>query len=399
MDKTKNHPKPVWLFLAVMIAGIAARLLVATLGYNYDFDSWQIIAKLVEHGDNVYASTGRYNFAPGWFLILHALDVLSGQNSEVFRYMVSGFLGLGDAGIFYILWRRFGMLAGCWFFLNPISIIISGYQNNFDNLAILLGLMAALLMGEDFDRPVGRRKFLGLFVLGLSLMVKHVFFAFPFWLAVKQKGLSQKLAVILIPVLMFAFSFVPCWSGGSQGILQNVFQYRAVDTAFFYHMFVPPLVQFMFGSQAVWFLLMTLFAFIFRKKNTVEFLLLYTCVLVAAAPASVNEYLAIPGAFVATHLNLLTILFTAAGTAHLLVAVNGPLGSTSFTVKGFGAAYLPGNGLHLTGLFGLSFIDIAIYLLCLALIWVTWRQIIVAWLKQLLEWCVSEVKNQLGLNK
>jgi hypothetical protein len=37
-------------------------------------------------------------------------------------------------------------------------------------------------------------------------------------------------------------------------------------------MFVPPLV---------WFLLTTLFAFIFRKKNTVEFLLLYTCVLVA----------------------------------------------------------------------------------------------------------------------
>jgi hypothetical protein len=69
----------------------------------------------------------------------------------------------------------------------------------------------------------------------------------------------------------------------------------------------------------------------------------------------------------------------------------------SFTVKGFGAAYLPGNGLHLTGLFGLSFIDIAIYLLCLALIGVTWRQIIAAWLKQLLEWCVSEVKNQLGL--
>ncbi len=81
------------------------------------------------------------------------------------------------------------------------------------------------------------------------------------------------------------------------------------------------------------------------------------------------------------------------------MAINGPLGSTSFTVKGFGAAYLPGNGLHLTGLFGLSFIDIAIYLLCLALIWVTWRQIIVAWFKQLLEWCVSKVKNQLGQNR
>ena len=101
----------------------------------------------------------------------------------------------------------------------------------------------------------------------------------------------------------------------------------------------------------------------------------------------------------ATHLNLLTILFTMAGTMHLLVAVNGPLGASSFTVKGPGAAYLPqtANGLHT--LFGLSFIDIAIYLLCLALVWITWRQTIVAWLKRLLEWCISEVKNQFELKK
>ena len=302
-----NTAKPNWLFFTVLLAGIAARLLVATLGNDFDFDSWKIMANLADQGKNVYASTDRYNFAPGWFYILHALNLLAGHNPTVFRYLVAGFLGLGDAGIFLILWRRFGRLAGCWFFLNPISIIISGFQNNFDNLAILLGLAAVLLMGDDFEKPVNRRKFLGLFVLGLSLVVKHVFFAFPFWLAVKQKGLSQKLAVILIPLLMFALSFVPYWHGGSQSIIQNVFQYRSSTNEFFYRMFLPQFVQFMFGSHAVWFFLLVLFAFICRQKNTVEYLLLYTCVLVAAAPASVNEYLAIPGAFVATHLNPLTV--------------------------------------------------------------------------------------------
>jgi hypothetical protein len=373
-----ENSKPNGLFFAVLVAGIAARLLVATCGHDFDMDTWQLVANIADRGDNVYASTDRYNFAPGWFHVLHSLNLLAGHNPTAFRYLVAGFLSLGDAGIFFILWRRFGKAAGCWFFLNPISVIITGYQCNFDNLAILLGLVAALLMGDEFDQPINRRKFWGLFVLGLSLVIKHVFFAFPFWLAVKQKGMLQKLVVILIPVSIFASSFVPYWHAGSQGIIQNVFMYRSFTTAFFYRMFVPMFVQYMFNSQTAWFFLLVSFAFICRQKRTVEFLLFYTCVLVAAAPANINEYLAIPVPFVATHLNPFTILYTAVGTLHLLVDV---------------------NGLHLTGLSRTICIDIAIYLLCLGLVWVTWRQNIMTLLKRLLEWCVSEVNNQLGLKK
>jgi hypothetical protein len=378
VNKTNNNPKPGWLFFAVLVAGVVARLLVATCGHDFDMDSWQIVANIADRGENVYASTDRYNFAPGWFHILHALNLLAGHNPTAFRYLVAGFLSLGDAGIFFILWRRFGKAAGCWFFLNPISVIITGYQCNFDNLAILSGLVAVLLMGDEFDQPLGRRKLLGLFVLGLSLVIKHVFFAFPFWLAVKQKGMLQKLGVILVPIFIFALSFVPYWHEGSQGIIQNVFLYRSFTNEFFYRMFVPMGVQYMFNSQMVWFFLLVIFAYIYRQKNTVEFLLLYTCVLVAASPANINEYLAIPGPFVATHLNPFTILYTAFGTLHLLVDF---------------------NGLHLTGLSQTICIDIAIYLLCLGLVWVTWRQNITAWLKQLLEWCILEVRNQLGCKK
>lgn len=378
MNQTDHDLKLNWLFWAVVIAGVAARLLVATCGHNYDLDSWQLVAGMADRGENVYAGTERYNFAPGWFLILHGLNLLSGHNPAVFRYAVAGFLSLADAGIFFFLWRRFGRLAGCWFLLNPISIIITGYQCNFDNVAIGLGLLAMGLMGDEFDRPVNRRKLLGLFVLGLSLVIKHVFFAFPFWLAVKQKGGLQKLVVILIPVLIFALSFVPYWHAGSQGIIQNVFRYRSFTNEFFYRLFLPQLVQYMFGSPAIWFFLLVIFAFICRHKNAVEFLLFYTGVLVAASPANINEYLAIPGAFVATHLNAFNILYTAVGTLHLLVDP---------------------NGFHWTGLSRTNFIDLAICLLCLGLVWATWHQRIAAWLKGLLEWGVGEVKNQLGLKK
>jgi len=180
----------------------------------------------------------------------------------------------------------------------------------------------------------------------------------------------------VIPVLIFGLSFIPYWHTGSEGIVQNVFRYRSSTNEFFYRLFLPQLVQFMFGSQAIWFLALILFAFICRQKNTVEYLLFYTGVLVAGSPANINEYLAIPGAFVATHLNAFTILYSAVGTLHLLVDP---------------------NGFHLTALSRTIFIDLAVCLLCLGLAWATWPQFLAAGFKRLLEWGVREVKNQLGL--
>lgn len=361
----------------VLAAGIAARLFVATLGHDYDFESWVINAK-IPMWSNVYASTFRYNFAPGWFLVLHVLYFLAGHDPGAFRYVVPGFLSLADAGIFYILWRKFGKLAGCWFFLNPISIIVSGYQNNFDNIAIFTGLLAAFLIKDEFEKPLSRQRVLGLMLLGISLVLKHVFFAFPFWLALKQRGFGQKLLVILIPVGIFFLSFVPYWPGGKEEIIQNVFLYRSLTTSFFYHMILPQFVQFMAGSQAIWFFCMVVFAFIYRQKTTLETMFLYLCIMVATAPANINEYLAIPLCFVVTNPNFLTILYTFFGSLHLLVDY---------------------NGLHLKNMGTTYCLDMAIYTLFLALVWVTWKQGITAAAKKILNWGALEVENQFEFKK
>lgn len=359
-----------------MIAGAAARLFVATLGHDFDFDSCEIVVSLPNHWD-IYA-TGRYNYAPGWFCILQGLNFLAGHNPVVFRYCVAGFLSLVDAGIFFILWQKFGKLAGCWFYLNPISIIISGYQNNFDNLAILTGLVAAFFIKDEFDKPLGSRALFGLGILGFSLILKHIFFAFPFWLAVKQRGIGQKLIIILIPVSMFFISFLPFWPGHKQDIINNVFLYHSLPRQYFYNMFLPEFVHYTAGAMTVWLFCLTIFAFIYRKKNVFESIFLYTCVMVAVSPATLNEYLAIPLCFVATHLNVFTVLYTVIGTLHELVDY---------------------NGLQLTFLGTKECIDVAIYILCLALAWVTWRQKIVDAAQKTLSWIAFEIENQLGLKK
>jgi hypothetical protein len=396
MDKTDNNLKLGWLFWAVMIAGVAARLLVATRGHNMDVDSCQIVANILDQGGNVYADTTRYNYGPVWFNILHGLNLLAGHNPATLRYLLAGFLSLVDVGIFLIMWRRFGRMIASLFFLNPVSIIITGYHSQMDNLAILLGLLAVLLMGDEFDKPINRRKLSGLFVLGISLATKHLLFAFPLWLAVKQNGFLQKLGILLIPVTVFALSFVPYWPAGGTGIIQNVFIYRSVSNEYFYRIFVPMGLQFMFTSQMVWFFLLFIFAFIYRQKNNIESLLLYTCLLVATSPATANQYLVIPIPFAVTHLNLFTILYMVIATIHLLVDVNGlHLIRLNAATHPIITAFTGGFPAHGDCQTTTACADIAVYILFLGLVWVTWRQNILA----LLERCIFEVKSQFGLKK
>jgi uncharacterized protein Usg len=274
------------------------------------------------------------------------------------------------------LWRKFGYLAACLFFLNPISIIITGFHSQFDNLAIVLGMAAVLIMGDDFDKPVDRRKLTGLTVLGFSLMTKHLFFVFPCWLAVKQKGVLQKVIVILVPVLVFLAGFVPYWHEGKQGIIQNVFHYHSLTNQCFYNMFVPLCLQNILSSRTVWLCCLAVFAFVYRRKNTGEFLLAYTCVLVATSPAIVNQYLVIPIAFIATRWNVLSALYTILGTWVLLVHR---------------------DGLHILGLLPPMSPNIPICALCFAMIWAAWQPEITAAFRTVYAWCVVEIKNQLGI--
>jgi hypothetical protein len=316
-------------------------------------ESWGIVTDIMRHGGNVYAETGRYNYGPVWFIILRVLDILSGQNHEVLRYLISAFLGLADIGIFFVLCQKAGRLAGALFLLNPVSISISGYHCQFDNVAILLGLWAMMLFGDDFQEPLNRRKFSGLLLLGLSLMTKHLLFAFPLWLAVKQKGLWQKTIIVLVPCACFLLGFVPYWAGGRQGIIDNVFHYESYPGGFFYKSFVPQCLQICMDSRTMWYVLLVLFAFICRTRNTFESLLIYTGVLVAFSPASTNQYLAIPIALVSVFPSVPFLLYTGAATFHLCADFrNGP------------RLWHGIEGRH----------DyLAIYALCFAVFWLLWR--------------------------
>ena len=362
-----------WL-IAVLAAGLLARFWVGTRGHNFDFDSWRIAAELMAQGKDVYAGTWRYNYGPVWFNVLYGLYTLAGHDLAIFHQLLIALLSAADIGIFYVLWRKFGRLPATVFFLNPVSIMISGYHIQFDNLAILIGLWAVLVFGDDFEKPLDRRKYSGLLLLGLSLMTKHLLFVFPFWLAVKQRGMFQKFLIMAIPTAVFLASFLPYWSAGHVGIVECVFKYDSSagsNHGYFYNLLVPQFFQFMAASKFYWLLCLTVFAFLCRTRPGLPSLLVYTGVLVAASPAIANQYLAIPAALACVELGPFFIAYLVLAAVHLAENASGPRFLSNFTGEAD---------------------DLATLCLSFALVWMLWRPAII----RVMENCRREIYHQLG---
>lgn len=307
------------LAVLVLLIGISARVLMPLRGFNYDIESWKIAADILANGGNVYGQTGRYNYGPIWFYILHFLDQFPGTGAGhfiAFRWKVALFLSAVDIGIFLVLLRVYGLVVASLFFLNPISIIITGYHSQMDNLALLIGLIAVLLI--EYKRH-SWGLIPGLTVLGLSLMTKHFLIFFPLWLAFKEKRWSKKLLILLIPYGLFFISFIPFWKLGHSGILNNVFLYRSVTNAPFWSTFLPSVVYLAIPKIILFVGTLLLLGLIWRNKKPLESFNYYLVCVVIFSSAVVNQYFAISLPAIATQWNWAYTAFTLFTTIFLTV--------------------------------------------------------------------------------
>ena len=315
-----------YIMILMICIGIFARFWVSQRGYNADYVSWEIVAKIISSGGNVYAETTRYNYGPVWFTFLHLFRKIADMfapsyHALIFRSLIIGLLTLVDVGIFFVLYSKISPFVAYLFWLNPISIIITGYHNQFDNFALFLGLYAVVLIGDDVTQSILTRwKLIGLGLLGVSLMTKHIFFLFPIWLAAKQKTLRAKILALSIPVIIFLIGFLPYWSVGNAGIIQNVFRYNSMEFPVFYIFFIPTIIKIMITSKQIWFLFLILFAFIHRQKSILASLLLYTAIFLMASPSMANQYLAIVIPVISLYYkNIFFLLYTIIGSLYLIV--------------------------------------------------------------------------------
>jgi len=280
-------------FWIVIFTGLFSRVLISQQGYNFDFESYRLVTDLFQNGEDFYI-TGRYNYAPVWIHILNFLDSLPDFNLDSFdplRIKVVLLLSFVDLFIFFLLRREHSFLIATFFFLNPISIFITGFHNQFDNLAVLVGFIA-ILMYEKNNKNFGF--FICCTLLGLSLCIKHVLFFIPIWLAFKERNFLKKVLIIFIPYMLFLTSFVFYIPEHFDSILKNVFQYSSFNNGPFWNIYVPYVVKFFIPIKILFIASLFLFGLFIKNRSLKDIFYFYLLAVVVFSSAASNQYFAIP---------------------------------------------------------------------------------------------------------
>ncbi|OFZ82504.1 MAG: hypothetical protein A2583_11205 [Bdellovibrionales bacterium RIFOXYD1_FULL_53_11] len=327
----------ITIFCILAAASIIAKVLLAGLGCNFDTDSNFMIADLVLDGKTVYAETSRYNYGPAWAHAAAAikwiqLHVFDGHSITGFHRLLALLLSACDVLIALVLWRRFAFGAAVAFLVNPVSLLVSGYHSQFDNIAVLTGFLAVLLL----EAAVADMVFLaGCALLGFSLSIKHVLIFLPLWLALRPDfPLKRKLSALIIPFFVFFAGFLPYISNDAamSGIARNVFGYSSSHLdGFFPHLLdlaVPTaVIEKIFywvpvfsGVKALWLAAMVGTGFVFRKLPLSGAFLFYLISLCVFSTALSPQYLAIPMTAWAVHRRSIAMTWFVAVSAVAILA-------------------------------------------------------------------------------
>lgn len=319
--KTVNK-RNVIVVVFIIVLGIILRLLAAYFSpTNFDIESYRLVGQLNYSGLSAYEYTHRYNYGPIWQYVLGFITWISKYFPDPissFRYIVTLLIISADVGLFIVLMNYFSLAVGILFYLNPLSILLTGAHTQFDNIALLIGLFGAVLYEKSFTKKSVKTKLVSLIILGISLITKHILFLLPLWWSFKEKNLRNKLLVILLPAGLFLLSFVPFWHQSGSKIIQNVFLYKSEYSTILYTLIVPFTIQRYISPYILFIGALLIFGYLFRKKNVVNNTLMYSLVLVTFSPATANQYFAIVLPAIAVFPNVYFVAFT---VMHLLLWV------------------------------------------------------------------------------
>ena len=227
-----NKITPLWIVLAVI--AIIIRLIISQLGYNFDIASWGLVGEIVSNGGVVYTETYRYTTGPVWCYMLAFLykihQFLGLSSIQSYHFIIAFFLSLIDVAIALIISKRYNLLWGTLFLFNPISILITGFHSQFDNIAVLIALISWIIIKQtDFKRG----HLISAILVGLSLLTKHIFVFYPLWLFFLNDKikLKDRLMHLIVPYLVFFLGFLPFLINPEIriSVINHVFKYESFN--------------------------------------------------------------------------------------------------------------------------------------------------------------------------
>jgi len=315
---------------SLLAAGFAAALgvrlgLLLSFPGNYDTESYDLVASIAARGGDPYAETTRYNYSPVWARVLVGIKSLAAATGIQPMLLVGLLLLAGDLATTVLVYRmalgRSGPLApelaALAFFANPVSILISSYHLQFDNLAILLLLAAVALFERAKELPAA-------LALAASLLIKHVTVLHP--LLFRRRPGWRGLLPAVLPYAVFVASFLP-YAASRDRILDQVVRYRGLPAVYGFESLLlasgaPAWVSVLLFAAAVAFALVRLG----RVELTRACLLLYLVVLVCA-PGFGRQYCVWPIALGALVSGPGFFLFSGVAAAYLVAESMHPAGA------------------------------------------------------------------------
>lgn len=326
-------------FLIAASFSLVFKIFISTLGHNYDVGSWFIVSESLLKGENFY-TTYRFNYAPLSAFFLGAVRWIQSiilpdtfpwpidqaipndtrfQNATVlqFHMAVVFFLSLVDIWIAFLVKRHYSWQAGLVFLLNPVTLLLTGFHSQVENLGIVFGLLSVLFLDQYVASNEKKDLIISIFMLCISLLMKHILIFFPIWLFMHHKlNIKVKLLFISIPLAIFVASFIPfildpqAW----ETVRNLTVKHSSFHLNGFYPNLIDSFVPIRFfeegmekilgiskGAKYIFITTLILIGFALRKLEFKSSFLFYLCAFAVFSSAITDQYLAIPVLFAAIH--------------------------------------------------------------------------------------------------
>jgi hypothetical protein len=230
---TISKPKLVLTVAMVILAGTVIRLILAVAIYgNIDTQTHELFVSIADKGGNIYVESPGYNLTPVRLWVLCALKQIQlALPGAPFHFVVRSFfsgidlLTLGVLLLIAGVRKLPAVRTAIFFYLCPITFLITGYHGQFENFAMLMVLTGIYMYLRFATKPILRTALLWLFATA-GMIVKHnVFYEVIICLHSSIKRYRIKVPLFVISVIIFLSTFIPYWEEGGKGIINNVFKY------------------------------------------------------------------------------------------------------------------------------------------------------------------------------
>lgn len=286
--------------LLIIVIGIYFRTCLARffLG-DFDLYFWENAANWAARGRNIYQVTNLYNYFPPWIVILKILRLISWRfHIEPFYFLIKLFLSFIDLLSLIILVKLAkaknisANKVAILFFLNPVSIIITGFHGQFENIAILAILIGLYCYYRKYNNVLSWLAFTG------GGIIKHMFINQVLFLLTRIYS-NKKLMVLigfLFSGLVALLTLLPYWKEGSESIIKNLFLYSYTKTSYgvpwlFNNLKLSVLIEL---YKYLFIMMFFLLPFLLKIKNLTRSCLIATLFFITFTPGIGDQYFIMP---------------------------------------------------------------------------------------------------------